>query len=421
MKKHQSSGYIHNQRTDRSLEKHAIFGFTLVELLIVIGILAILSLAAVVVLNPAQFLAQSRDANRVNDIKLIERAMNAAIATGGLIDNTQQNRVYISLPDTNGDTLCTEYAGLSSLSAGWEYRCMAPAANLREVDGSGWIPMDLTSLSGMNPPLSLLPIDPENTEVYHYAYAQRAVLGDYSITARVESMKYQPYAANDGGLATTLFETAPIAWAPWVCGDVLVDTRDGAAYATVLIGTECWMRQNMNIGTRVDGNQGQGSDCSSASAIEKYCYGNIVANCDSNNPTYPDGGLYQWGQAMCGSSVPGAQGICPTGWHIPSDAEQYTLENYLTDVAQPCNAGRINDFSCISAGTKLKTGGSSGFNAQLTGYRHGDGTFYSRGTGTELWSSTATEWCRYLDAGQAGVYRELSNTGRGSSVRCVQN
>ncbi|PIU75308.1 MAG: hypothetical protein COS76_01505, partial [Candidatus Portnoybacteria bacterium CG06_land_8_20_14_3_00_39_12] len=42
--------------------------------------------------------------------------------------------------------------------------------------------------------------------------------------------------------------------------------------------------------------------------------------------TYPDGGLYQWNQAMCGSTTEGAQGICPAGWHIATDAEWCTLE-----------------------------------------------------------------------------------------------
>lgn len=400
-------------------------GFTLVELLIVIGILAILGVAAVVIMNPAELLAGSRDAKRLNDVEVIERAIGAAMAAGGLADNTQPNRVYISLPDTNGDGLCSEYTGLPALSGGWEYRCAADAADLQKVNGTGWIPMDLTSLTALDPPLSALPIDPSNTEERYYAYSQGTVLGEYSIVTPVESTKYQTYAANDGGTDATFFETAPMTYSvgggSWTCGDPLIDPRDSKHYATVLIGTQCWMAQNMNIGTRIAGNLAQGTDCSSAAAIQKYCYSNLDANCDTDHPTYPDGGLYQWGQMMCGSSTPGAQGICPAGWHVPTDAEQYTLENFLTDGGQPCVASRINDFSCVAAGTKLKTGGSSGFNAQLTGYRHGDGTFYSRNTGTEIWSSSPADWCRYLDIGQAGVYRELSNTGRGSAVRCVKD
>lgn len=65
----------------------------------------------------------------------------------------------------------------------------------------------------------------------------------------------------------------------WTCGDTLIDDRDGKTYDTVLIGTQCWMAENLNIGTRVDGSGNQGTDCDTAANIDKYCYGDSTENC----------------------------------------------------------------------------------------------------------------------------------------------
>ena len=204
----------------------------------------------------------------------------------------------------------------------------------------------------------------------------------------------------------------------WTCGSNIVDSRDSKIYTTILIGTQCWMAQNMNVGTRTNGANTQGTDCPSAVAIEKYCYSDSEANCT----TY--GGFYQWDQTMCGSTTEGAQGICPTGWHIPTDAEQYTLENYLKDSGQTCNSGRVNAYDCATAGTKLKSGGTSNFNGLLAGYRFTDGSFYYLSSYSYFWSSLqsgTSAWNRYLDSGKTTVGRNLDSKAFGFSVRCLKN
>lgn len=87
----------------------------------------------------------------------------------------------------------------------------------------------------------------------------------------------------------------------WSCGYSIIDSRDGQTYNTVLIGTQCWMAENLNIGTMINGS----SDQTDNATIEKYCYNNKTANCD----TY--GGLYQWTEMMQYVMTEGAQGICP--------------------------------------------------------------------------------------------------------------
>ena len=96
-------------------------------------------------------------------------------------------------------------------------------------------------------------------------------------------------------------------------------TYGGQTYSSVEIDDQCWMAENLNIGTRIDGD----TDQTNNSTIEKYCYDDDTDNCD----TY--GGLYQWDEMMQYVTTEGTQGICPAGWHLPTDAEWTTLTNFL--------------------------------------------------------------------------------------------
>ena len=84
---------------------------------------------------------------------------------------------------------------------------------------------------------------------------------------------------------------------------------EGKTYNTVLIGNQCWLKENLDVGTRINLNQSPTNN----GIIEKYCYNDNPTNCD----TY--GGLYKWDEAMQYTTTEGAIGICPSGWHIPSD------------------------------------------------------------------------------------------------------
>lgn len=154
------------------------------------------------------------------------------------------------------------------------------------------------------------------------------------------------------------------------------------------------------------------------STLEKYCY-----NDDASSECATYGGLYQWGEAMQYSVAGGAQGICPTGWHIPTDHELYILEHYLTDSPNTCDGSRFSAADCDPAGTKLKVGGSSGFEAILVGARESNGSFSGQGTYTNFWSSTNSSqnaYRRLLDSNST-VYRDSSEQILGFSIRCLQN
>jgi len=218
----------------------------------------------------------------------------------------------------------------------------------------------------------------------------------------------------------------------YACGSTQVQDADGNLYNTVQIGTQCWMASNLNVGTMIGSKLADNTTLQNQTnngLIEKYCYGYIdaddaaqIATGTANCAT--DGGLYQWNEMMSYSTNPGIQGICPVDWHLPTDAEQYALENYLKDSGATCNASRVGAWDCTSAGTKLKNGGSSGFKGLLVGGRDTDGSFYYRTSHAYFWSSSESggdAWTRYLSSGGATVYRYAYTKAYGFSVRCLKN
>jgi len=211
----------------------------------------------------------------------------------------------------------------------------------------------------------------------------------------------------------------------WQCGDTIVAPRDGQVYNTVSIGTQCWMAENLNIGTRIDGANNQTDN----STIEKYCYGDDVINCD----VY--GGLYQWNEMMQYVTIESTQGICPSGWHIPTDDEIKTMEMALG--MNQSEADYIG-WRGTDEGGKMKEIGTthwyspntgatntSGFTALPGGSLSSSGTFDYLGYNGGWWSSTEYSgtyvWLRYLDESYGQVFRNDSYKTHGLSVRCLKN
>lgn len=194
-----------------------------------------------------------------------------------------------------------------------------------------------------------------------------------------------------------------------------MNDADGNSYNTVQIGSQCWLKQNMRVGSKL----ASGATMPSNNGVrEKWCYANNDANCS----TY--GGLYSWDEAMQYSTVAGSQGICPAGWHVPTDGEQFTLENYLKDAGQTCVANSTL-WQCSSAGTKLQVGGLSGFNASMGGFRDlTTSSFYLLNSVAEIWSSTQDgtgAWSRMMNSGYALINRGITQKNYGYSVRCLKN
>jgi len=188
----------------------------------------------------------------------------------------------------------------------------------------------------------------------------------------------------------------------------------GQDFRGVLIGTQCWMDRNVNIGTRIH----YAVDQTNNSVIEKYCYSGSETYCD----TY--GGLYQWDEAMgYSNSGSGVQGICPDGWHIPTDAEWTTLIDYLggSSVA----GGKMKETGFIHWDIpNTSATNASKFTALPGGYRTSNG-YTNRGIKNSLWSATENDgssaYYRYLYYTHANVVRVDNDKSYGYSVRCLRN
>jgi len=193
----------------------------------------------------------------------------------------------------------------------------------------------------------------------------------------------------------------------FTCGDAV--SYEGQNYNTVLIGEQCWFAENLDYDNGCMSITWSDSDVGSCSYYEGGPYAN-------------EGLLYQWSAAMDGTTTEGAQGICPSGWHIPTDAEWYTLESGFA--IGTCDATRNNVFDCDPAGTTLKSGGSSGFDILFAGYRV-YALWIGHGSSAYLWSSTEEgiyddSFSRTFSGGTL-VLRKSVDHCRGYSVRCLYN
>ena len=175
-------------------------GFTLIELLVVIALLAILATAVVLVLNPAELLKQSRDSTRLSDLAALNNALGLLLTDNPNTSFGSSSVVYVSLPDTS--PTCASYA-LPPLPPSWTYNC-APISSYTKVDGTGWIPVNLTSFSA-GALLSKLPTDPINDINDYYTFITSNQ--QWKIEGPMESQRYLANARNDGGTALDFYET----------------------------------------------------------------------------------------------------------------------------------------------------------------------------------------------------------------------
>lgn len=222
------------------------------------------------------------------------------------------------------------------------------------------------------------------------------------------------------------------------CTGDLTDSRDNKVYKTVQIGNQCWMAENLNVGTYIDGPipYTSGTDNQNTS-IEKHCVSNNPANC----AIY--GGLYSWDEMMAyGTSVntngPGPQGICPAGWHLPVNNEWKCLQMNLgmsqadADITNSGYIGTDQGGRLKQAGTALwetpNNGGtnSSGFTALPGESWVPTNSTPPAGLIGYWWAATekdaASGWARYLAYSNPKIYIQGgSKTSSGFSVRCVKN
>ena len=215
----------------------------------------------------------------------------------------------------------------------------------------------------------------------------------------------------------------------WYCGLPMIDVRDSKTYNTVQIGTQCWLAQNLNVGTRINNTVAQSNN----GVIEKLCYNNDEANCDIY------GGLYNWSEMMnysggSNSNPSGVTGICPPSWHIPSDAEWCQMEIFLDASISAC-APITNNWYGTDIGGKMKETGlahwespnfgatnSSGFTT-LGGGAYYDNAFIQLSTRAWFWTAKYDGYCvfRFLGNDSQQVYKNHGGYSHCMSARCIKD
>jgi hypothetical protein len=165
----------------------------------------------ILVLNPAQLLQQGRDSNRVSDMATLNTTLGIYSAQGGASLGSS-NVVYVSIPDpvatsTAGDNC--QGLGLPTLPAIYSYSCAA-SSTYRLVNGTGWIPVNFSSIAGGSP-LGQLPVDPVNTSSSRNYYTYTTNGSQFEVTSVMESQKYGLGGSNDvitgdGGTLASVYE-----------------------------------------------------------------------------------------------------------------------------------------------------------------------------------------------------------------------
>jgi uncharacterized protein (TIGR02145 family) len=211
------------------------------------------------------------------------------------------------------------------------------------------------------------------------------------------------------------------------CGMKMTDSRDGKMYNTVKIGTRCWMAENINVGKKIPGSMLPSNNDS----IEKYCYNDDTLKCNIY------GALYTWDEMMGYLADTATRGICPAGWHIPSDHEWKVIEGTVDShygVGDPewdREGFRGSDAGAVLKSTSIWMYNNTdlyGFSALPGGMRDNGGYFDYGGYHAWFWSSTEHEvagnaWGRRLDQWINLVERNIGwgYVLNGFSCRCIQD
>lgn len=222
------------------------------------------------------------------------------------------------------------------------------------------------------------------------------------------------------------------------CGDPL--HYQGRYYETVEIGGQCWFAENLMSTQFANGEaipQGTADDWQSLTSARLTWYGRDMENseCEEEAPGFSPcnsgpnsnyGNLYNW------LAVDDDRGLCPTGWHVPSDFEWMALESHLNMPGshlgyESCDRGVNSDFLTsplkTNYGWKWSNHGSNstGFSALPSGlYNPVANSYTEAGYRSHYWTST-NSIARAISTQHDRLCRYSAYQGYGMSVRCVQD
>lgn len=242
--------------------------------------------------------------------------------------------------------------------------------------------------------------------------------------------------AVSGGPGSLVNNTITRNW-PTHCGKVV--DYDGNVYNTVIIGQQCWTHENLRTTHYNDGTAIPLGNNQPTSNTLPYYYINYSALTATNLVNY--GYLYNWSAVMHGApssneNPSGVTGICPLGWHVPSDAEWTELTNFVNAITRyRCNgydgqiakalmskSGWSSDNTTCNVGNNQGGNNITGFAAYPAGYRTDSYNAFS--TNACFWStresSSTGAWNRYSNSNDNSLIRNTGTKSNAYSVRCVK-
>jgi uncharacterized protein (TIGR02145 family) len=340
----------------------------------------------------AEFCATDDDGNEVCDSRSVRVVNRAPVISGIYASSTL---VY------SGDEITLSLSGMSD-------------ADNNGIDSVYW------DLSGTGSGAFSTARSLSESVIY-----SNSVVGEYSIRARVHDV---------WGAWDTLSIAINVYLA---CSGSFTDSRDGQEYGCVIIGNQVWMAENLKYLPQVDA-------VANGSLYGKYYYvyaytpsgaseAEEIANAKATTNYQTYGVLYNWHAAMDASASSatnpsGVQGVCPDGWHLPSDAEWTELSDFV-DLDNDGDASNSNEGTSLKATSGWNSDGNGtddyGFSALPGGYRNFDGYFDYVGNNGHWWSATelnsSDAYNRILRYSYSDMYRGYYDKIFGFSVRCLQD
>ena len=205
------------------------------------------------------------------------------------------------------------------------------------------------------------------------------------------------------------------------CPEAPVVIYEGQTYKTVKLGEQCWFKENLNVGTLLPYGEPTNNGI-----IEKYCF-------FSSNNCAMYGGAYPWNEMMQYTTEEGVQGICPPGWHLPTEDEFCILTQFIDPSVVCTTYPSFGGYDCAIK-MKTKTGwaggiynqgtNESGFTGKPAGINHVNGGISNETQVACFWTSTQTTYgaCDlWLHSNSPSVDMGSSFTNLGFNVRCVKD
>jgi len=389
--------------------------FTLLELLIVIGVLAILSTTVILVINPADLLARARDSKRVSDLSAVNSAINTLMVFYYNASLGSVNTVYVSLPSDQSN--CSDL-NLPSLPSGWSYHCVTQA-NLTKVDGNGWIPIDFTQMD-TGSPISHLPVDPKNnvSTGNYYAYVTGS---SWELNAIMESDKFKAKSLGDGGDSDNGFEVGSaggLTLMPLTFPHNWVKVPGSGTYNT----SDFWVMKYEAKYSKTGKGADDAGNCYYTSGYDTWNWGNTAPTDCPSSWSNTNVVSSPYGSPIAGVTHTEAKSICSSlGGHLMTNQEWMTIARNTEQVDSNWSSGAVGT-GCLFRGNvgNDDTCGYNGDNPEK-GYSRDTKAKFVLSNGQEIWDIAGNVWEHVMKDADDTLVQDTPTDGGAAGWRWIEH